>query len=289
MPQVWEKTILETKSTKLTTFFFGSVGSFFAPFVISKTAFGLDITKSIIIGVIAIPAVFVMVFLINLIKHTIKHIKYVRNESPYGEAIVLLNDAFAKLHLIRKLDKVGEEQTMAALIFTCNQLKIIFDSLTKTHCSISIKVSTASQITADTTVLNLCRDKDSISRDTEAYKKVAHFVFGNTCFNMILNHISKKKKAKLFYMNNDIPDTKDYQNTSKELYRDEKLPYNSEIVVPILPIENDNDKVFSLIGFICVDSVQKNAFEEKYHLAILRGVADGIYDIIYSLNYPPQK
>ena len=78
-----------------------------------------------------------------------------------------------------------------------------------------------------------------------------------------------------------------YENSSWEIHKmnndkDEwKLPYYSEIVVPIIPLENKNQDKYKILGFICVDSNKINCFTEKYDTAILLGVADGIYDIIF--------
>ena len=105
----------------------------------------------------------------------------------------------------------------------------------------------------------------------------------NTCFNSILTEVKNQNKL-LHYINNDITNSNDYFNTSKKCYDDEVLPYESEIVVPIIPIVRGK-KDFNLLGFLCVDCDKRKAFDTKYDTHILQGIADGIYDIIVTRSF----
>lgn len=58
-----------------------------------------------------------------------------------------------------------------------------------------------------------------------------------------------------------------------------KLPYKSEIVVPIIP---SYAKQYDIIGFLCVDCEHSNKFDPIYDPALIEGVADGIYDILFN-------
>ena len=92
------------------------------------------------------------------------------------------------------------------------------------------------------------------------------------------------KRSNLYYVNNDIENSKDYVNTSIDSYTDGILPYKSELVCPILPII-DIQKNALLCGFICVDCNKKNVFDTtRYDVPMMTGIADGIYDILENYN-----
>jgi len=127
---------------------------------------------------------------------------------------------------------------------------------------------------------NLCRDPEFYKiRDTDSYKKTNHTIIGNTAFQKALNNVLKDNKIK-YYLNNSISKTKDYENTSKDSSKDGKLSYESELVYPIIPMINDDSKNILCKGFLCIDSDKENAFNDYYDVAIIEGVADGIYDLL---------
>jgi len=229
-------------------------------------------------------AIYTLRFIFFIFKHTYGHFYFLYKESVYGDAIIFLNEAFSRVHWLQKQEPILDEKFVQSMSFICQNLKHIFEKKTRTTCSVSIKVAVETNVTANTEVKNLCRDNNSIIRDTDLYKKTTHFIFANTCFNIILSHLTKNQKNKLYYINNDINNTKDYENTSKESYENGVFPYQSELVVPIIPTHNEQDKVYNLLGFLCVDCKEINKFDEKYDLAIMQGVADGIYNIIQKRN-----
>ena len=205
-------------------------------------------------------------------------------ESLYGDFIIFLKDAFSEIHWLRKKGTITKEDLKTTLVIVCDQLRIIFEKKTKTKCAVSIKVPVDTNVTANTEVINLCRDEKSTIRDTTKYYETKHHIFSNTCFNSIIDHYVRNKMNRLFYINNDIPKSllsENYINTGTDVYPNGILPYNAEIIVPILPVKNI-DVSNKLIGFLCVDSDGLNVFDSKYDLAILQGVADGIYDVILS-------
>jgi hypothetical protein len=105
---------------------------------------------------------------------------------------------------------------------------------------------------------------------------------------------------KSYYLNNRLPADITYKNSSFQVYGELptgcdtptkrrkawRLPYRSEVVVPITPIVvigGGRKKQF--LGYLCVDCDSEDAFHDKYDVEMLRGVADGIYDLI-KLTYP---
>ncbi|MGD1945876.1 MAG: hypothetical protein ACFB0A_06380, partial [Croceivirga sp.] len=231
--------------------------------------------------------VYLLRFVVIALKESIKYFHSVYQESVYGEAIILLKHSFAEAHFYRKTPEFNNEDFMRSMIVFCNNLKKIYDRITKVDCSVSIKVPVkGSRVDAQTLLKNLTRDKDHVSRDTKIYESTNHTILGNSAFSNCLDSVLKGNKEK-FYINNDVNQEKNYLNSSKVCYNDGILPYNSELVHPIVPLKTVDNKNFDCHGFICVDSTKSNAFQSKYDSAILEGVADGIYDIIEQLNSQP--
>lgn len=278
------------KSKVLNWLFLGSIGAINVILQIGKTYFGLTLESSVIIGICISVGIFLMIFLYFILTTRIKYYLRKKKESLYGEAIIYLKDSFGKIHFLRKDDNLNEETLKNSLAFFCQQLKVFFDKKTKSKCSVSIKVFrniVNHETAANAKLYNLCRDKDALYRDTDIYKNQNHSVFNNTCFRVVLTKItSGKPPNNLHYINNDLENTKDYQNTSwaihqkKDVTDNWELPYKSELVVPIIPLESLTDNKYQLIGFICVDSDETEVFHEKYDSALIQGVADGIYDLI---------
>lgn len=212
------------------------------------------------------------------------HDRYV--ESVYGHAIILLKEAFAKVHSLRKQREIKEEDIIDVALCICNNLKNIFDKKTHTNCSVSIKVPVYSsnhtaKITADHNVRNFIRDSSHVKkRDTANYMAVDHTISLNTPFLKVYNGIKSQEKQNFYYLNNNISATNEYDNTSRKVYADGVLPYNSELVYPITPSLWDSQSSYDLLGFICVDCVEAGKFNNSYDVAIMEGTADNLYDII---------
>lgn len=278
----------ETLNGFFKKFLFGGLGSFLAAFYIGKNLLNYEIKDSIFLGLLLFLGIFMCEFLIRLLYKLWLKFKFIQNESLYGEAIIILKDGFARIHSLRKLNPMPDDNFKSTMIYLCDQVKKIFDSLTKAECSVSIKVGVnEGDMSSDTEVTTLCRDSSVRGRDTLEYLKIKHVVFMNTCFNSILTKLKDPNKFQ-YYINNDINNTENYENTSKTCYKNEILPYCSEFVVPILPIIREN-RDFNLVGFLCVDCDIKGGFDEKYDPHILQGVADGIYDIIVTRSFTKPK
>jgi hypothetical protein len=275
--------------------FSGSIGVTIALLLLLKNFFGFPVEKSAIGGVLLFLVIWLIRFSYFFIRSIIAFLFGKYKESIYGDAIVLLNEAFANIHSLRKNEVFNDGDFKTCLSIVCDKLKVIFDKKTGGTCGVSIKAilvtNKEAQINSDAIVFNLARDKASTYRNTEKYLEIKHQVFSNTCYNVIFDNISKGRKKKLFYINNDIPPTRPsddetitnkvhsdiYMNTSYDVY-EKGLPYRSEIVCPIIPIIF-KDKLYNLVGFICVDCTKKNAFDTNYDNHILAGVSDGIYDL----------
>lgn len=226
----------------------------------------------------------------------------IKRESVYGNAIVLLSQAYSKIHI--NYGKVLTEiETKSILQEVCNKIKEIFDYKTQSKTSVSIKVVTEVKegdqgINHKTTVANLVRDKDSSIRDTANYEAIKHTIAKNTCYSEIItNFFSGNRHNKLYFLKNDLPSENVYENSSFELYpnfteeirkdrnkRKENWPlsYKSELVIPISHIETNENDNLAILGFICIDCMLdgKPVFNEEYDMPMIKGVADGLYEFI---------
>ena len=278
---IFWKTAKESIYGKSWKFLFGGLGSFIALLLLGKNFLGTSLQTSIIIGIGILSFLFIIRFTLLGIRNSVKHLHEYYRESKYGDAIILLKEAFSKFHWLRKKSEYSDEELMSCLIFLCDKLQVLFSRKNFSDCSVSIKVPIKGNITADTPVKNLCRDSShKAKRDTPNYQAINHTIIGNTAFIKVLNNVLRGSKKGFHYFNNCIQDTKDYENTSREAHESGMLPYNSEIVVPIIPSIPDDNKNYDLIGFLCVDCESEHKFDDYYDPALIEGVADGIYDIL---------
>jgi len=281
--------ILETFKGGIIKFFFGSVGGAIAIFLLAKNALDVPLVKSIYYGLIVLFIVFLIRFGLRSLNNILMYLHNVRREIKYGEAIIFLKNAFAKVHSLRKKENPSSRQILETLIFVCDQLRELFNYKSINNYSVSIKVTGDSNINIgamNARVYNLCRDSYSFERDTDRYKEIHHTIVGNSAFHDILVSATDPKISKHYYINGDIPKSIKsgiYKNTSIDAHYDKILPYKSELVVPIVPCDQEDANSFTLIGFLCVDCSSTNGFEEKYDSACIEGVADGIYDVLNSI------
>lgn len=226
----------------------------------------------------------------------------IKRESVYGNAIVLLSQAYSKIH-INYGKKLNEAETRLILQEICSTIKEIFDYKTQSKTSVSIKVVSEFKegdqgINHKTTVSNLVRDKNSTNRDSPNYEAIKHTIAKNTCYsNIITNYFSGNRHDKLYFLKNDLPNEDEYNNSSFELYpnftdeirKDKKkrrelwpLNYKSELVMPISHIEASENDNLAILGFICIDCILegKPVFNEEYDMPMIKGVSDGLYEFI---------
>jgi hypothetical protein len=280
--EILGKSFLAAGKWRFWKWLFGtSVVSICSLLLLGKTLFSLTIQNSIILIASILGSLFLLRFILIFLKETIKYFHEVYKNSVYGDAIVLLNECFAAMHNYRKTPGHNDEEFVKAMVLLCNNLKIIYSKLVRAECSVSIKVPIADDsIRPQTLLCNLTRDSDHGTRDTQEYQKTSHTLLGNTAFSYCLNKVSSNSEKK-YYKNNSVNKTDNYENTSKTIYPNGILPYNSELVFPITPII-DGNKI--CLGFICVDCEKEKAFNSDYEIAILQGVSDGIYDILEIRN-----
>lgn len=276
-----KKSLHQAIKGRIWQYLLGSIGAAIAVLLIGKNFFDMSISKSIIYGVCSLSILFMCRYLYFLAINVIVYFHNVYVDSIWGKAIVDLKDAYSEIHFIRKKERFTDIEFIGAMIIFCDTLKIIFDRKTKANCCVSIKVPITDDDRLETLeVKNLCRDTHHKNRDTTQYSSIKHSIIGNTPYLKIVNKLLKGNQKHLAYINNNIENTSDYDNTSKECYNDGILPYKSELVYPIVPIKGNRANSLKLKGFICIDCNQKNKFDEdRYDIPMVQGIADGIYDL----------
>lgn len=217
--------------------------------------------------------------------------------SFYGESIIILKEIFSNFHFLRKQEAIERKQMMTCLIYLCNGLKELFEKRFNNNYSVCIKVlgpdSDLENLTVYAEVVTLCRDEKSYRRRSVP-NGVKHNIFDNTCFNEIFHNIDNPDRS--HYLNNDLVEDKYYKNSSYNIYgelpnscqttedrrRSWTLPYKSELVVPITPVTTGTnvERKKQFLGYLCVDCNEIDSFHNKYDIEMLKGVADGIFDII---------
>lgn len=264
-------------------FIFGSVGSVVACFLIPRNLFGCDTRKSVIIAVSAFFIWFIVVFFISLIRNIKRWVKTYYLDNAFGDGLLLLNSVNEEINSF----KTGQQSINNALKCICNETKQYYDKRLGAVCGVSIKLPKNPEADLEElTVENVARDDYTAKvRDTEAYKKQIHSVFGNTAYMSIITRLNRKP-TKAYYINNDIENDNTYENTSQDAYPDKKYPYVSEFVFPIRSLtrnEQPHSRVQSsdITGFFCIDCEEKNKFvDDKYSVSLMKNIADGLYRIV---------
>lgn len=286
--EIWDilrRSFIESLKGPIWKWLFGSFPALCAVLFFGKNYFDQTLFVSVCWVAIIIGSFILLRLFIRLVINSFKYLHSVYKESVYGDAIIRLRESFGRVHYYRKTPGYQDKEFMESTIDFCNGLKEIFDNVTKSNCSVSIKIPTQSHVSENTILKNLCRDSTNYNlRNTSVYNKTNHTIIGNTCFSKTLNNIIKGSDER-YYINNDIPNSKDYENTSRGCFdATNDLPYKSELVHGIVAFHNLDNNNLVCHGFVCVDSDKINAFDKKYSVAIVEGVADGIYDIINERN-----
>lgn len=284
--QIVFQSVKDTFKGRFWKFFLGSFGPLAALLLFGKNFLNTTISYSIVIGMFVLSGLFILRFLLFFITNLVKKFHFLYKESIYGEAIVLLKNAFSEVHYLGKLENFTDEIFIKSIITLCNELKKVFDKITKASCSVSIKVSMSGMVNAGESVVNLCRDSEAaLTRDTDTYKAIDHTILGNTPYQIIVNNFKNRKYTELTYVNSDInPKNKHYLNTSQSCYQNGIYPYKSELVHLLFPIKQEDSQSCQPLGFLCIDCNEKNKFNSAYDRAIVEGVADGIYNVIIKRN-----
>lgn len=261
----------------LVKFLLSSISSIIGIALACKNFLNFSVEKSTLYGFVSVVILFTLWFFIRAITTFARYLTHLRDQNIYGRAFIRVQDIISKNLWLNSIATHDDKLFKSILEHNCKKLKEVFDTTTKKNCSVSFKVAYGENVNSDTAVVNLARNPESHKRNTEKYLNEKHRIFKNTCFNEILLSLTDGSNQ-FFYINNNIKETANYRNTSKKV-NDGELPYNSEIVVPIIRYY-PSETAQKLIGFLCVDCPKEDVFNEHYDVAILQMVADSIYESV---------
>lgn len=238
---------------------------------------------SVMIGSLA--AIALLFYLFYFFRNAYGWIHNVTVESIWGESVTVLAEVYAMIHEVERMDTVTENDIAKVLGSFCNKVKQLFDKKTNSKCCVSIKVPISNYSETgqwmNIEVKNIARDQEHISeRDTQDYKDTNHDISGNTAYVHILSLIIKQSSKPNIYLDNDVQANPNYDTTSNR----NAIPYNSELVVPIIPTRYKKLDDVWFGGFLCIDSNKKNSFDAiRYDVPMTIGLADGLYSIMQKL------
>ncbi len=218
------------------------------------------------------------------------------------ESIKTINYAFGELNKLRLKGYKDPVMVKNAFQHFCNATAESFSYRTGVDVSACIKVVKSASVSLTKPrlieIMTFVRDKNSErERSVESYDNEPIILFENTDFYRIYRAIEKKEYKKAIFFCNDLPALNDYKNTrikddlsdlvDKGKTTEERLelrnkhwnlPYRSTIVLPILPYGPHYDPDTQLIGYICIDALEKQAFNRDIDVEVLRGMADTLYN-----------
>lgn len=197
----------------------------------------------------------------------------------YFSFIRNLSDSYSAINKMIRNGRFNETTFQRELLIFCNKLSESFEllnskdpDLKNSKYSVSIKVVlseadlSSDNHTNEIEVINSFRNTSSFqdeSRNDTLYTQTHHFVSNNTPYKEIVNGVLSKRKY-CYYKCNDIENEPNYLNSSIACYSNNKVPYKSELVMPILPLNLSQDTLL-LLGFLCITCNNVNGFklEEK--------------------------
>lgn len=178
----------------------------------------------------------------------------------------------------------GHKTQSDVLAYICNKLRDCTDKLTDTRCCVSIKLIEGDNDgtylmdidkISNQKVMNVARDNNHRSRDTEEYNQAEHYIRENTAYATIVGGLRKNRR---FYLNNDVNLGNSYMTTSPYGEDDDStpvIPYKSELVFPIMKTSGNK---YSFVGFLCIDSDSTDAFRKDNEIVeICSMLADSLY------------
>lgn len=203
------------------------------------------------------------------VKETIDRISL----NPKASSIPII-DIYRLLLSISNNSTIGTSRLLGHLQEIIENICMYFNTVTKSTCSVSLKVFTNDQsVKSDTYVLTLIRDKKSSLRYSEIDKIKARIIDNTSYYSALANTITNKKS---FFVSNDLSAESSYKNSYFEIYRNNfwgkkqwSLPYISSMTIPIY--RNDDSKQV-ILGFLNIDSDKKKSFKNENDINIMQEI-----------------
>jgi len=157
-------------------------------------------------------------------------------------------------------------------LFLLDNIKSIFDMLTRDKCAISLKI--LDEVASDNEIIirTLFRDSSSYRERKGSDKFIYNYpYYENTAFKEILS-----EDGDSFYVSDNLSKETTYINLNKDWNK----YYNATLVCPIRMeiIEDEEDEYsdYSVLGFICIDNMKGN-LNNKICINLLASITDILY------------
>lgn len=224
-----------------------------------------------------------------------------RRKIRYADIYADINTGFSYLHQTNRTESKNAELIIQNLSNLCDSLANAFKSVYGEHIGVCIKFLVNKETRP--LVQTLVRDSYSktIQRKTGTNDKIQHWLDGNSDFDFIYSNFNDDNIDTSFYYEPKLPICRDYKNTrlknswlpKRNFYIFENivrrkfwpLPYRSTLVVPIIPLQANEQTQDKIRGFLCIDSPKENCFLCETDINILKGVSDGLFNQIDTLYY----
>ncbi len=200
----------------------------------------------------------------------------------YVKAFLSMIDLHSDINEFHSFVNPSPEKTINLWILICTKLKNIYDSITNSSTSVSIKIIIRGKSSLDSKIITLVRDNKTNYEGKTNYSTITHKITNNTNFFTILEAFLNGKTEDIYYFSNNIATEKNYSSSYSQYYttKDEKtwaLPYKSEIVVPITPLKKAQNRDVIMMGFLCLECESTDNFNETLDVKILQSIADFLY------------
>ena len=281
---IFSKSFLDTIKKK-NWYWIGSVPGVLTAISCLQSFVELEWWQNLLVLGCTFAAIFILFYCYYFLRNAYGWIHNVTVESIWGEVVKVLADVYAQIHEIERKETITEKDVADVLCTFCNKVKQLFDKKTNSDCCVSIKLPISHYSDSgewqSIQVRNVSRDQKHISdRDTQDYKNTNHDIIGNTAYSYVISMVVKESSNPKVYLENNVKDIANYLTTSCR----QAIPYESELVVPIIPSRYKKISDIYFGGFLCVDSNKRNAFDaDHYDIPMTVGLADGLYSIMLKL------
>lgn len=281
---IFSKSFLDTIKKK-NWYWIGSVPGVLTAISCLQSFVELEWWQNLLVLGCTFAAIFILFYCYYFLRNAYGWIHNVTVESIWGEVVKVLADVYAQIHEIERKETITEKDVADVLGTFCNKVKQLFDKKTNSDCCVSIKLPISHYSDSgewqSIQVRNVSRDQKHISdRDTQDYKNTNHDIIGNTAYSYVISMVVKESSNPKVYLENNVKDIANYLTTSCR----QAIPYESELVVPIIPSRYKKISDIYFGGFLCVDSNKRNAFDaDHYDIPMTVGLADGLYSIMLKL------
>lgn len=213
----------------------------------------------------------------------------------YKKSFKLLGDGFRKVHKVTAEGPHDIEAYNTAMSIFCTNLAKVFHDITGRKYSVCIKLLADEVDKVDyksLCVTTFCRDIHSDDRNEG--DDMEHLVSESMAFDTILKHINRSKGRS--FCKNRLPYVPGYYNSSFKKYEgystaapfhqhmsgDQKneiwpLKYKSVLIVPICPGDDKDRTPDRVYGFLCIDTLEMDSFDEPIDAILMMGCGDGLF------------